>query len=149
MTSEMKATRLRGQPYFMERLLQVDHDLAAVGKCHRDHAADTLIVDIDLRCVVDGIASSLDAPQQQFGTVQKLQVSHYNFPMPRVPRILVIPLVLVASFQVGCGQKGSLFLPAESSAVPRATLLESLRPSMITPSPSPVPAPRGSAPLQP
>ena len=53
---EVVAARARGQPHFVQGLLQVDDDLAAVGKGQGDHAAHALVVDVHIGLVVHAVA---------------------------------------------------------------------------------------------
>ena len=62
----------------MQRLLQVDDDLAAVGKGQRDHAAGTLVVDVGVALVVDAVTRQLHGVQELFSVVQEFKIGHYN-----------------------------------------------------------------------
>lgn len=110
----------------MQRLLQVDDDLAAVGKHQRHHAAGALVVDIGQVGIVDAVTVGLDRFEQRFGVVHEFRVGHYNFTMLRVFQILVSAIVLAlnAVSLVGCGQQGALYLPTAPVAAHRATLPE-------------------------
>ena len=116
----------------MQGLLQVDHNLAAVGKHQSDHSADPLVVDVDIGNLVDPVATRLDALEHGLSPVHEFRVRHYNFAMLHICRILVSGLVLAggAVSLMGCGQKGLLFLPTEPAAAHRATLPQTLRSSI-------------------
>ena len=118
------AAGARRQPDFLQRLLQVDDQLAAVAKGDRDHAAHALVVDIGVGRVVDAVAAALDGGQRGFGAVHVLGVGHYNFAMLNVRQILVSALGLSIAWGrlAGCGQKGPLYLPTDPAAKNRATL---------------------------
>lgn len=73
---EVVAPRARRQPYFLKRLLQVDHHLAAVGKRQRHHAAHALVVDICFRGLIELVAPLFDAGQQRLGQVHVFKVGH-------------------------------------------------------------------------
>ena len=127
----------------MQRFLQVDHDLAAIGKYQGDHAARALIVDIGIGFVIDSVATGLNGAEQRFRQVQKFSVSHYNFTMRQQPAILYrfskalrddgrshkLIGALCLCLLTGCGQQGALYLPTEPAAAQRATLPETLLPS--------------------
>jgi predicted small lipoprotein YifL len=120
-----------GQPDLVQRLLQVDDDLAAVCKDQRHHAADTLVVDVGIGLLVDLVATAFDRSKHRLRLVHEFKVGHYNFTMSIAPfQILVRAIVLVASAAalLGCGQKGALVLPTEPAAAQRATLQQSMQP---------------------
>lgn len=121
----------------MQRLLQIDDDLAPVGKSQRDHAARALAIDIGIRFIIDPIAALLHCQQQLLGMVHEFKVGHYNFSMLRAPQILVSTIILAASVASlgACGQRGPLYLPTEPASAQRATL-----PQTLTPVPSQAPA---------
>ena len=73
---EVVAARPGGQPHFVQRLLQVHDDLAAIGKTQRDHAAGALVVDIGITALVDAVAAGLHRLEQAFGAVHELRVGH-------------------------------------------------------------------------
>jgi hypothetical protein len=56
--------------------LQVDNDLAAVAEGERDHATHALVVDVRIGIVIEAIALLLQRTQEQFGTVEKFEISH-------------------------------------------------------------------------
>ncbi|MDP3229810.1 MAG: lipoprotein [Acidovorax sp.] len=71
--------------------------------------------------------------------------------MLKASQILVRTLVLAASAAAlaGCGQRGPLFLPSDSSASQRATLPQTLTPggsALPAEAPATAPAPAASAP---
>jgi predicted small lipoprotein YifL len=119
----------------MQRPLQVDDYLTAVGKNQRDHGADALVVDIGVGLLVDTVAAGFDGAQNPLGPLHELRVGHYNFVMLIMARILVSTIILagVAVDLSACGQKGALFLPAEPAATGRATLPQSLNPMRANP----------------
>jgi predicted small lipoprotein YifL len=126
----MKATATGRQPHFVQGFLQIDDDLAAVGKGQSDHAANTLVVDVGIGVVVQAIATNLYASEQALGLVHEFKVGHYNRCMLKVPKILVTTLALVGCAVVlsACGQKGPLKLPDTPASAGRATLPQSLNP---------------------
>jgi predicted small lipoprotein YifL len=126
----MEASATGGQPHLVQRLLQIDHDLAAVGKGQGDHPTHTLVVDVGISVVVQAIATSLYASQQALGLVHEFKVGHYNRRMLKVLWILVRTLALVgcAVALSACGQKGALKLPDTPASAGRATLPQSLNP---------------------
>jgi predicted small lipoprotein YifL len=111
------ATRLGRHPNFVQRFLQIDNDLAAIGKSECDHAPGALVVHIGVSFIVDAITTSLHPFKQSFCVVHKFGVSHYNFTMLYSKQILVSTLALVASVLnvAGCGQTGALYLPPPSN----------------------------------
>ena len=82
----VKAPRLSRHPHLMQRFLQVDDDLRAVGECQRDHAAHALVVHIGVALFVNAVAAQFDRAQQRLGAVQvgsvgggcSVKVGHYN-----------------------------------------------------------------------
>ena len=72
----------------MQRFLQVDDDLAAVGKADADHAARALAVQVGIGGVVDAVAACSTANRSCSGTIQGIQVGHYNLRMLRARQIL-------------------------------------------------------------
>jgi predicted small lipoprotein YifL len=129
--SEVKATPFGSQPDLMQWFLQVDDNLAVVGKDQGDHASRSLVVDIGSGFVVDTVATRLDGPEHLFRAIHEFGVSHYNFAMLLIPQILVRAFVLAACTValVACGQRGPLYLP-QAGMIDRATLPESLLPSL-------------------
>ena len=121
------AARFGGHPDFVQRLLLVNDDLAAVGKGQCDHATGALIVyiGIGMDVVVDAVAAFFDGQQQLFGTGHVFEVGH-NLSMLKAFQILVRPMVLAACAAClwGCGQRGSLYLPENPASAHRATLPE-------------------------
>jgi predicted small lipoprotein YifL len=77
-----------------------------------------LVINIDLRFVVEAIAIALDRLKQSFGAVHKFDIGHYNFYMLKTKQILVRGIVLAGCVLniVGCGQTGALYLPAQEPA---------------------------------
>ena len=65
----VKTTRSGGHPDFLQRLLQVDDDLAAVGKGQRDHAACALVVNVSITRIVDAVAGQLNRGKRLLGVV--------------------------------------------------------------------------------
>ncbi len=128
--SVMKTTATCGQPNLVQGLLQIDDDLAAIGKCERDHASHALVVDVGIGTIVEHITAVFNASQQAFSLVQKFKVGHYNRSMLKVKKILVTALTLAGSAAVlsGCGQKGPLYTPDTPASAHRATLPQSLNP---------------------
>lgn len=123
---EVKTACPRSHPDFLQRLLQVDDDLAAVGKCEGDHTAHALVVDVCIGVVVDAVTGGLYSAQGRFGVVQVFVVVHYNAIMINMHRILGAhrrwgrTLMVAALFGSGlllsaCGQKGPLYLPSASA----------------------------------
>lgn len=56
-------------PDFLQRLLQVDDDLAAVGKRQGNHAARALVVNVGIAGIVDAVACPLNGGQCLLGVV--------------------------------------------------------------------------------
>ena len=145
----VKPARFRRHPDFLQRLLQVDDDLAAVRKCQRDHAAGALVVDVHIGLIVNPVASHLDRVQRAFGMVLVFEVGHYHPFMVFSPQILgplqtttpthgLAALVVASALMTGCGQKGPLFI-ATPPAAPAA--------AAVNPAPAvTAPAPAASAP---
>jgi predicted small lipoprotein YifL len=121
------------QPDFLQRFLQIDDQLASVSESDRDHAADALVVDVGIGCIVDAIATALDRSKCGFCAVHVLRVGHYNFAMLNVRQILVsaVGLALVGVGLTACGQKGPLYLPTDPAAKERATLPQVLLPGPV------------------
>jgi hypothetical protein len=71
------ATTASRQPHFLQRLLQIDHDLAAVGESHSHHAPAALAIDIGVCAVVQAVTTLLKSQQQGFGMVQKFLIGHW------------------------------------------------------------------------
>ena len=142
------AARPGRHPHLVQRLLQIDHDLAAIGKGQGDHAPRALAVHIGIRGVVDAITTALDGKQQLFGVVHEFEVGHYNLRMLKAPQILVRTLVLAASAAAlfGCGQRGPLYLPTGPAASQRATLPQTLTPGNNDTNTAPSPAASASQP---
>ena len=65
----VKAACSGGHPDFLQRLLQIYDDLAAVGKCQRDHAACALVVYVCIAGIVDAVAGRLNRGKRLFGVV--------------------------------------------------------------------------------
>ena len=126
---------LCGHPHLMQRSLQIDDDLGAVGKCQCHHAACALAVHIRVPRVVDAIATTFNGEQQFFCLVQEFKVGHYNLRMLIAFQTPVRPIALAASAAVlwGCGQRGPLYLPGTPEASQRATLPETLSPVKTAP----------------
>lgn len=105
---------LGGHPDLLQRFLQIDDDLAPVGKGQGDHSSHPLVVDICVRFIIDLIAAGLYGFQQRFRSVHEFRVGHYNFTMLTTKQILISALALGASVLnlSGCGQTGPLYLPA-------------------------------------
>lgn len=70
------ATGARGHPHLVQRLLQIDHDLAAVGERQGNHTAGALGIDISICGVIDQVTAALDAQQQFLGVVHEFDVGH-------------------------------------------------------------------------
>ena len=126
----MEPTGPRRQPDLVQRFLQIDDDLAAVGKGQRDHATHALVVDVGIGLVVDAVTRSFHLCQQAFGLVHVFKVGHYNRRMLSIARILVIGHLLagLAAMLSACGQKGALVLPTTAESQGRATLPQTLNP---------------------
>ncbi len=129
----------------MQWLLQIHDDLATVLEGERDHAANSLVVDVRICFVIDAVTTGFDGAQQGFGSIHVLRVSHYNFTMLKVYKILVGSLRFRLALAAGmvlllaaCGQRGPLFLPSGEAAAGRATLPQILNPTQ----PASAPAPR-------
>ena len=69
-----------GQPHLMQRLLQVDHNLTAVGKHQSDHATHALVVDIGIGGFVDAVAMLFDRQQQGLSQVHEFVIGHTKAP---------------------------------------------------------------------
>ena len=114
----------------MQRFLQVDDDLAAVGKHQSDHAPDTLVVDVSIAVVVDAVTGQFHRSQQLFGVIHEFEIGHYNLSMGIKQTILVrgsslvvcVAAISAALMASGCGQKGGLVLPNDPDFKQRATL---------------------------
>jgi predicted small lipoprotein YifL len=104
--------------------LKIDDDLAPVSERQGDHAADALVVDIRIRCIIDTVTCGLDRLEQGFRAILEFEVSHYNLPMLKMQRILAAVLLLAPGLAAlgGCGQKGNLYLPTDPAASGRAPL---------------------------
>ncbi len=102
----------------MQRLLQVDDDLAPIGKHNGHHAASSLVVQVGNHLVVDSVAIVLNNFEQHFCLVHEFGVGHYNFAMLKVLQILVSTSVLAvgAVSLSACGQRGALYLPSGPTA---------------------------------
>ena len=153
----------------MQRLLQVDDDLAFVGKHQGDHPAGALVVDVDvctgLGFVIDAVTVRFHRLEQAFGVGHEFGVCHYNFTMLSTIRKVQSRSLMRAIFPAGgtvvlisaaigtligtltaCGQQGALFLPTEPAAANRATLTETLgRGTRSTPVPAAPAAPAAPA----
>jgi predicted small lipoprotein YifL len=118
--------------------LEVDDDLTSVGKNHGDHSPTALVVDIYVRFIIDAVTTGFNSFENGFGAIHELRVSHYNFHMLRSYQILVRRLglatcaVAITPALIACGQTGALYLPTEAAAAQRATLPETLKPSLPT-----------------
>ena len=66
---EVVAPRACRQPHLVQGLLQVNDDLALVLKRERDHAADSLVVDVHITLIVDAVASQFNGFEQKFSAV--------------------------------------------------------------------------------
>jgi predicted small lipoprotein YifL len=121
--SVVEAAGASGQPDFLQRLLKIHDDLAAIGKGEGDHATHALVVNIGVGGIVDAITSAFYCLQSGLGVVQVFVVGHYNAIMMRTHKILgtlrksAHGVVLLTALGVGlalagCGQKGPLYLPA-------------------------------------
>jgi len=157
----MKAACARGHPNFLQGLLQVDDDLAAVVKAQRHHAARALIVDVGVRFIVDAVTRRLYRLQNGLGQVQVFKLGHYNPIMfvlllsqnrilgrralaPRQHGLAAYGLsALLLLSLTGCGQKGPLFLPS-GQAVPVTVV-----PAPNTAAPVPQAPAAGKAPASP
>jgi hypothetical protein len=150
----VEAAGLGREPHLLQRLLQVDDDLAAVAEGQGDHAADPLVVDVRVGGVVDAVAARLDLAQQGFGavevfgsviTISDVDVRNSSAACPRRP-------ALAASRPRCCwghaARSGPLFLPTEPAAAGRATLPQVLNPARLGARaprpPTAPPAPAGS-----
>ena len=102
----------------MQRLLQINDDLAPIGKHNGHHAACSLVVQIGNHLVVDSVAIALNGFKQHFGLVHEFGIGHYNFAMLKSLPILVSASVLVAGAMSlsACGQRGPLYLPSGPTA---------------------------------
>ena len=139
--AEVISAGLRRHPYLVQRLLKVDHDLAAVAESDGHHAPRTLAIQISVGGVVDTVAALFHRQQQLFCTVHEFEVGHYNLRMFRARQILVRTIVLAVSTAAfaACGQRGPLYLPTDPAAAQRATLPETLNPAASrAPASSPV-----------
>ena len=67
---------LCGQPYFMQRFLQVHHQLTAVGKCQCDHASHPLVVYVNVGLLIELVAVCFQLLQQSLGVVHEFVISH-------------------------------------------------------------------------
>ena len=132
----------------MQRFLQVDDDLTAVGKHQGEHGAAALAIEIGIGIFIDAIAGRLHRSQQGFATVQELGIGHYNFAIMMYRQILVRGMALLATALAlaGCGQRGPLHLPTDAAAAQRASLPQSLKNSLPGTNPASPPAPEKTAP---
>ena len=122
---EVKAAGFGCHPYFLQGFLQINDDLAAVGKGQRDHAAGALVVNVCIGLIVDPVACELDSAERLLCEAKIFQVGHYNPNMFFLSSILGRRLsacclrgrpaaLLFMTVLAGCGQKGPLFLAPES-----------------------------------
>jgi predicted small lipoprotein YifL len=100
--------------------LQIDNDLASVGKRQSNHIPNPLVVDVGLRFIINAVTSSFNQSEHCLSAIQEFGVGHYNFTMLKTIEILVKTYVLGFSMLIlgACGQTGALYLPA--SSVPTA-----------------------------
>ena len=112
----MVAARAGRHPNFLQRFLQVDDDLAAVGKGQGNHAACALVVDVGVARVIDAVAGQFNGSKRLLGVVQIIKVGHYNLMMFFLHRIIAVTLLLALALGTlpACGQKGPLFLDPQS-----------------------------------
>ncbi len=129
----VKSSAFGGQPNLMQGFLQIDDDLAAVGKHQGNHAASALVVNVGLGVVIDPVTTGLNDFEYLLCQVHEFCVGH-NFTMLLIHQILVRTLSLgaVAVALLACGQQGALYLPP-SDGSHRATLPETLIPAMAKP----------------
>lgn len=134
----------------MQRFLQINHNLASIGKHQGDHAPRALVVDVSLCVIVDAVTTGFNAFEYTFRQIHEFRVVHYNFTMLLITQILVRTLALVASAVAlaACGQQGPLYLP-DTGGVHRATLPQSLLPGLGTDPTTTLPARPVSAPQLP
>jgi predicted small lipoprotein YifL len=137
------ATRLGSHPHFVQRFLQINNDLTAIGKGERDHAPGALVVYIGFGFIVDAIAAGLHPFKQSFCAVHKFGVGHYNFTMLHSKQILVSTLTLVVSVLnlAGCGQTGALYLPPPSNPTASTKTTTAVTSSTSTPASNAASAP--------
>jgi predicted small lipoprotein YifL len=140
-----------GHPDFLKRLLQIDHDLTAVGECQGDHIAGSLAVKIGISVIIDSVARCLDRCDRLLGQVLVLKVRHYN------PSMVVQNRILGASTRIllrqvstnltwlmvgggltlaGCGQKGPLFLPPAPTMVQKTQMIAPVSATTVESQPS-------------
>jgi predicted small lipoprotein YifL len=126
----MEATTTGCQPHLVQGLLQIDDDLAAVGKGQGDHPAHALVVNVGIGRVIQSVTANLYASEHTLSLVHEFKVGHYNRSMLKVKKILVTALALVgcAVTLSACGQKGPLKMPNTPASAGRATLPQSLNP---------------------
>ena len=70
---------LRRQPDLVQRLLQVDNQLAFVGKAQGDHAAHALVVYVQVVLIIELIAQGFQSLQQGFCMVHEFVVGHLGW----------------------------------------------------------------------
>jgi cytochrome bd-type quinol oxidase subunit 1 len=68
----VKSTRFGRQPNFVQGLLQVNNDLALVLENESDHGANSLVINVGRRGVIDAVTTALYGPEQRFGLVEKI-----------------------------------------------------------------------------
>ena len=114
----------------MQGFLQVDDNLALVGKNQGHHATNALIVNVGLARVIDTVTTCLHCFEKIFSVGHEFRVGHYNFTMLHICQILVSTIVLAISAVSlsGCGQQGPLYLPAPTAQ------------AQVTPPPAKLPA---------
>ena len=128
----------------MQRLLQIDDDLAAIKKRQRDHAAGALVVNVGIGPIIDPVAGQLDRLERALGQVLIFKVRHYNPLMIFSVRILgrlqavalrhgLAAVVVGAAALAGCGQKGPLFLPVPPKVLPAPLSASPAPPAVLTP----------------
>jgi predicted small lipoprotein YifL len=139
----MVATSFGSHPHFVQRLLQIDNDLAPVSKRQCHHATGALVVYIGIGFVVDTVAGGLYPFEQSFGLVHEFGVGHYNFTMLYPKQILVSTLILGAGVLnlVGCGQTGALYLPPPAATTKPAVPSSSGTPAQASTPSSQAPTP--------
>ncbi len=97
--------------------MQVDDDLAAVGKGQGDHAAHTLVVDVGIGGFVEMVTLGFHPAQQGLCQVHEFMIGHgfYNLFMHKfiVWSRWVCAGVLTMTL-LGCGQYGPLYLPTDT-----------------------------------
>jgi hypothetical protein len=103
----VEAAGLGRQPDFMQWLLLVDDNLAAIGEHQCHHAAHALGIEVGIGGVVDAVCSTAPPPATAVPRGPEFKVSHYNSHMLKASQILIRTLSLPPVRQP-CGAAASV-----------------------------------------